>query len=169
VIPSEIMAHDLRFAALFSDWRLELMSTNWLGYWIIQLTSENHKPLAMLINLDHLTAICTSMRLCIDTANNPSQYPGATTMLQRVAVDLPTQDNTDGAITILSDWQERPYLNINYYRHRKVGRERARITQAFSIEDAERLYNFFATVYNQFPEKGAWTPRWRPSLTSSVS
>ena len=99
------MAHDLRFAALFSDWRLELMSTNWLGYWIIQLTSENHKPLAMLINLDHLTAICTSMRLCIDTANNPSQYPGATTMLQRVAVDLPTQDNTDGAITILSDWR----------------------------------------------------------------
>jgi hypothetical protein len=114
----------------------------------------------MLIDLDNLAAVCTGMRACIDAANDPSQYPGAATMFQRVAVDLPTQDNTDGAITILSDWQANdPYLNINYYRNREIGRKGLPpITQALSIKDAQRLYNFFASVYNQFPDKEDWTP-----------
>jgi hypothetical protein len=91
VIPPEIMARDLMFAAPMNGWRLELKSTNWIGYWIVQLTSESHELVEMLITFDHLTAICTGMRACIDVADDPSQYPGATTMLQRVAVDLPTQ------------------------------------------------------------------------------
>ena len=86
MIPSEITAHDLMFATTMNNWRLELLrSTNWLGYWIIQLTSESHELVDMLINFDHLTAICTGMRACIDVANNPSHYPWATTMLRRVA------------------------------------------------------------------------------------
>jgi hypothetical protein len=97
------------------------------------------------------------MRACIDVANNPSQYSRATTMLQRVAVDLPIQDNNDGAVTILSNWENGPYLNINYYRSRNV--ESETITQALSIEDARGLYNFFANIYNEFPAKKTWTPR----------
>ncbi len=54
MIPPEITAYDLMFAAHINDWRLELKSTNWLGYWIIQLTSESHEVVDMLINFDHL-------------------------------------------------------------------------------------------------------------------
>jgi hypothetical protein len=157
VIPPEITAHDLMFAAHINDWRLELKATNWLGYWIIQLTNESHEGVDMLINFGHLTAICTGMRACIDVASNPSQYPRATTMLQTVAVELPTHENNDGAITILSDWEESPYLNINYYRSRNV--ESPRITQTISIEDAQGLYNLFANIYSEFPAKKTWTPR----------
>jgi hypothetical protein len=163
VIPPDIMARDLMFAAPMNGWRLELKSTNWLGYWIIQLTSESHEVVEMLITFDHLTAICTGMRACIDVADDPSQYPRATTMLQRVAVDLPTQvtqKNTDGAISILSGWEEAPYLNINYYRSSNV--DSPAITQALSIEDAHGLYNFFANIYNQFPAKKTWAPRHTP-------
>jgi hypothetical protein len=50
VIPP-ITARNLMFAAHMNDWRLELKSTNWLGYWIIQLRSESHELVDMLIQL----------------------------------------------------------------------------------------------------------------------
>lgn len=157
MIPSSVIADELMLAAVINDWRLEVISTNWGGYWIIQLTSENNKPLAMLISFDQLTAICTGIRACIDAADNPSHYPGARTMFQSVAIDLPTQENNQGAISVLSSWEKSPHLVINYYRSRQAGGEVIR--QGTSIEDAKELYNLFANIYNRFPAKKTWTPR----------
>lgn len=154
MIPANIIADELLISALISGWRLEVMSTNLVGYWIFQLTKQDDDSLAILINFDHLAAFCNGMRACIDATDDSSQYPRATGMFQTVAVDLPTQKNGDGGISLVSDWKEVPHLTISYYRARKI--PGAVIRQTVSIKDARALYDFFAKIYNDFPNKQDW-------------
>lgn len=157
MIPSEIQANELMFDALISDWKLEVMSTNWSGYWIVQLTQQAKNPLVLLIDLDNLAAICQAIRSCIDTARDTKNYPRSKTMYITAASRLPTQTNDEGAITVLSIWESQPVLVINYFRGGHS--EDNVIRQGIALLDAIRLSDLFATVYNGFPGKQNWTPK----------
>lgn len=157
MIPREIEAHDLLIQAPISGWNLQVMSTNWAGYWIVQLSTKNSPPLALLIHLDNLASICQAMRSCIDTANQPSGYPRATTMLVTAASQLPTSENDKGAISILSEWSAEPIMVLNFYRGGH-GKENA-IRQALALDDAMKLSDLFASIYNDFQDKQEWKPR----------
>lgn len=158
MIAKEVQGKVLEVEALIDDWRLQLISTNWNGYWIIQLLSKGQPTLAMLIHFDQFSAICTGLRLCIDAAKDPSQYPRAKTMYRTVAADLPTNANDEGAITIVSDWTTEPVVLINYYRS-NLRTEGNVIKQGLHADDAMRLYDRLAIVYNAFDGKQGWTQR----------
>jgi hypothetical protein len=166
LIPSEIIAKNLLFEVYFTDWRFEWMSTNWCGYWIAQLKNDRGEALAFLLHLDNLAAICRGLRACIDTALNPASYPRATTMFQTVAINLPTTKSNDGGIAIVSEWQTEPLVMFFFYPDRKVEQHSSRIIQGLAVEDAQDLYNFFARVYNEFPEKHTWVPQ-KPTVIES--
>ena len=158
MIAKEVQGRVLEAEALIDGWRLELISTNWNGYWIIQLSSKGQPTLAMLIHLDQLSAICTGLRLCIDVTRDSSRYPRAKTMYRTVAVDLPTNANNEGAITIISDWTTEPVVLISYYRS-NLRVEGNVIKQGLHADDAMRLYDRMAGVYNAFSDKQNWAPR----------
>ncbi len=157
MIPKEIEAHDLLVEAPISGWKLEVMSTNWPGYWIIQLSQEGSHPLALLIRLDNLAGICCAMRSCIDTANNPEGYSRAKTMFVTAASNLPTPSNDKGAVTVMSEWSAEPIMVLSYYRGGHG--EGNVIRQELALDDAMRLSDMFATVYSRFPDKQTWEPR----------
>jgi hypothetical protein len=46
MIPKEIEADELVVEALISNWKLEVMSTNWRGYWILQ----RKRPVSTVLN-----------------------------------------------------------------------------------------------------------------------
>jgi hypothetical protein len=160
LIPAEIIAENLIFEVHFTDWHFEWMSTNWHGYWIAKLRNDRGEAIAFLLHLENLAAVCQGLRACIDTALNPSSYPRATQMFQTVAINLPTTKSNDGGIAIFSDWETAPIVVFFFYPDRKIGQRSSlrRITQGLGIEDAQDLYNFFAKVYNEFPEKHSWAP-----------
>jgi len=158
VIPKEIQADVTLIEAMISEWRLEVMSTNWSGYWIIQLARKGAQPLALLVHLDQLAAICTGLRMCIDAAKNPSLHPGATTMHRLVAVDLPTQIGNEGAITITSGWDSTPVVMLRYHRDKRSSGDQV-IRQGLHADDAMDLYDLIVGVYNKFPMKQSWKAR----------
>ncbi len=158
MIPKEIEANDILVEAIISGWRFEIISTNWLGYWIVQLSSKEGKPLALLIHLDQLASICNGLRTCIDASRNPSRHPGVTNMVQTVAVELPTSVNDEGAMTIFAEWTTDPVIALNYYRDKRAS-GRAAIRQALHANDAMELYDRIVWVYNKFPNKQSWGRR----------
>jgi len=159
MIPAELEAKDLRFDAFISEWKLEVMSTNWHGYWILQLTHRNNPPLALLIDLDNLAAIVRSVQSCINAARDPNSYPGAKTMYVTAATGLPTQSNDEGAVTVLGEWKSEPFIVLNYFRGGHG--EGTIIRQALAVDDAMRLSDLFAVVYNECPHKESWKARIR--------
>ena len=156
MIPKDIKADVLLYQALISDWQLQVMSTNWSGYWIIQLISKKQRPLAMLIHLNNLAAICNGLRLCIDAAKNPSKYPGVKTMYQTLARELPTSHNNDGAMSVVSEWKTEPVVLLSYYGGRS--RSDGVIKQGLHVDDALEFYNCLSVIYEQFPNKQDWVP-----------
>lgn len=157
MIPRDVEADELLIEVPVSGWTLQYMSTNWPGYWILQLAHHDQPPLALLTDFSHLTAICQAMRSCIDAARNPGHFPRAETMLVTAASELSTPTNDEGAVSVMTEWSSDPVMVISYYRG---GRGDGNvIRQALAIDDAMALYNLFATVYNRFPEKRSWKPR----------
>ena len=142
---------------LISDWMLEVMSTNWPGYWIIQLRQEGHHSLALLVHLDNLAGICRAMRSCIDAASNLDVHPQAKTMFVTAASNLPTPSNDMGAVAVMSMWSAEPIIVLSYYRGGHG--DGNVIRQGLALDDAMRLSDMFTTIYNQFPDKQAWEPR----------
>lgn len=134
------------------------MSTNWSGYWIIQLSADGEARLALLINLDQLAAICTGLRACIDASLEPARHAGVTSMLQSVAASVPTQVNDKGAMAIHADWSGDPTVSLNYYRG-TLRSDGGVIRQTLHAADAMKLYNFVATIYSDFPNKKTWKER----------
>ena len=157
MIPPEVKANELLIEAPISDWILQVMSTNWLGYWILQLVQKGQPQHAILISLDNLVTICEAIRSCIDTAVNSESNSKAKAMFVTAASNLPTQMNDNGAVTVMADWSSDPVIGVSYY-----GGEHGEgnvIRQALALDDAMRLSDMFATVYNRFPEKKSWKPR----------
>jgi hypothetical protein len=157
MIPREIESEQCLFQATICEWRLEVSSTNWSGYWIVQLAHRKEKPLALLIDLDNLAAICQGLRKCIDVMSTPDLYPRATMMLDTCARELHTPDGSGGAIMVVSEWESTPIVSLRYYRGgHGAGNV---IEQSLYVDDAMRLYDMFAQVYDAFPNKQAWTPK----------
>ncbi|MEI8064047.1 MAG: hypothetical protein WCH84_08280, partial [Verrucomicrobiota bacterium] len=93
MIPKEIGAIQGLFETNISDWRLELMTTNWVGYWMLQLSNKKQKPLAFLIDLDNLAAVCQGLRKCIDaTKSSDFNLPRTSTIIITCASQLHTPD-----------------------------------------------------------------------------
>ena len=156
VIPKEIAAQDIEITAPISGWLLQFMSTNWSGYWILQLTKEQQNPVAMLLNLDHLTNICIGMRKAIDAALNPESFPHVTMMNVKIADNILTNLSDSGSITVISEWNCDKIATINYYPSTdRIGIVR----QTLYIADAMELCDMFSCVYNKFPDKHTWIPK----------
>jgi hypothetical protein len=161
MIPREITANELLIEIIeapTTQWTLQVMSTNWVGYWILQLSHRQQPPFALLIHLDNLAAICRAVRSCIDTAQTPQQFPGAETMFVTAASQLPTQKNEKGAVTVMSDWSSEPFLVLSYYRGGGHGDGNV-IRQALTLDDALKISDLFTAVYNEFADKKDWKPR----------
>lgn len=151
MIPKEVQANELLIEAPISGWTLQVMSTNWAGYWILQLTRLGHPPLALLMHLDNLSDICRAIRSCIDAASNPENYPRAKTMFVTAASDLPTQVSDKGAVSVMTEWNSDPIMVLSYYRGGHG--EGNIIRQVLALDDAMKLSDMFATVYNRFSDK----------------
>jgi hypothetical protein len=158
MIPKDLEANELLVEALISKWRLELLSTNWPGYWLVQLSSEGQDPLALLIDLDQFSNFCQALRRCIDAASKISPIPRGTQMLQTAATELPTQTTGSGAITVLADWETEPLIVLSYYRG-GPSPSRNTIRQMLHANDAMDLYDLLAAVYNNCPNKQSWEKR----------
>lgn len=158
MIPKEIEADVLLVEAVISEWRLQIISTDWPGYWIVQLSSKEGEPLALFIHLDQLASICIGFRACIDASTNPSRHIGVTNMVQMVATELPTSVSDEGAITIFAEWATDPIITLNFYRGKKSSTQAA-IKQVLHANDAMVLYDHIASVYNKFPNKQSWERR----------
>lgn len=158
MIPKEIEANELLIKADISNWLFQLMSTNWAGYWIVQLTNGD-KSLPMLIDLDHLIGFCSGLKKCIDAHKN-SNYVAAkiTGMNEIVASKLATPFNDEGSISITSDWESDPFITLNFYNNRKDSNKLV-IRQNLYNADAMKFYDLLAGVYNAFPDKSNWEPR----------
>jgi hypothetical protein len=169
MIPKEIIAYSLLISAPINGWNLEVMTTNWPGYWIFQISHEleNQPSLAMLINLDNLALICQAMRSCIDKAYKPSISSRQETMIVMAASQLPTPENDKGAVTIMSEWASDPTLTIIYYRGGQG--DGNRISQSLALDDAMDLSNMLAKVYNSFEDKKNWEPRATNEVSSGSS
>lgn len=159
MIPKEIEAIKRLLEANISGWHLEVLSTNWLGYWIVQLDSKGQRHLALLIDFDNLTAICMGLRQCINAASPgwSGVDGGAKTMFVTCARKLKTSEGNDGAITVISQWESKPIVELRYYRGGTHTRDT--VDQALYIEDAMRLSDMLADLYNSFPDKQNWAPR----------
>lgn len=70
---------------------------------------------------------------------------------------LQTQDGNSGAIAAVSEWEKTPLVTLRYYRGGH-GPENV-ISQVLHVNDAWRLADMFAQVYNAFPAKETWKPR----------
>lgn len=157
MILKEITADKLLLQVQLPEWRQQIMSTNWSGYWLVQFVSDSAKPLVMLINLDQLAAFCTALRQCIDVAVDPSQYPRTSTMYQSAASGVPTALNNEGAISVVSSWEAEATVLLSYY----FGRARSDgvIRQELYVNDAMELYNRLSIIYNEYPDKQSWVPQ----------
>lgn len=158
VIPKEITANELLIDTEISNWLFQLMTTNFLGYWILQL-SKDSKCLALLLDLESFNGFCTALKKCIDGPSN-STYSAAqiSNMYEIAASELSNPFNDDGAISILSNWESDPYITLNFYNNSE-GVNKLVIRQSLYIPDAMQLYNLLASVYNNFPDKLTWTPK----------
>jgi hypothetical protein len=158
MIPKEATANELLIEAEISNWIFQLMSTNWSGYWIIQL-SNGEKNLPLLIDLDVLARFCSGLRKCIDAQTNIN-YAAAniTDMYEIVASKLSNPFNDEGSISITSQWDSEPFITVNYYDNR-IDENRLTIRQSLISQDAKKFYDLLANVYNAFPNKSSWSKR----------
>lgn len=158
MIPKDVVANELLIEAEISNWIIQLISTNWSGYWIIQL-SNGKKNLPLLIDLDILAGFCNGLRKCIDAQTNIN-YAAAniTDMYEIVASKLSNPFNDEGSISIASKWDSEPYITINYYDNRR-DENKITIRQSLVIEDAKKFYDLLVNVYNNFPNKSSWVKR----------
>jgi hypothetical protein len=158
MIPKEVEADELLIKAQISDWLFQLMSSNWAGYWIVQL-SNDEKSLPMLIDLDHLAGFCSGLKKCIDAHKNPNYVAAKiTSMIEIVASKLATPFNDEGSISITSNWESDPFITLNFYNNRNDSNKLV-IRQSLHNADAMDFYNLLAGVYNDFPDKSNWEPR----------
>lgn len=156
MIPSDIRVEALVYEVTIGLWRLEIMTTQWNGYWICQLSRPEHRPLAMLIDLDDLTGICLGLRSCI---NNAHQKPVKTTQMYTfLARGLPTQSSDAGAISATAEWKaDQPEtVTLCFY----PGDRSENIYLAMALKDAMRVCDAFSIQYNETSDKQAWTPRY---------
>jgi hypothetical protein len=158
MIPKEVTANELLIEAEISNWIFQLMSTNWSGYWIIQL-SNGEKNLPLLIDLDVLARFCSGLRKCIDAQTNIN-YAAAniTDMYEIVASKLSNPFNDEGSISITSQWDSEPFIMVNYYDNR-IDENKLTIRQSLISQDAKKFYDLLANVYNAFPNKSSWSKR----------
>jgi len=158
MIPKEVEADELLIKAEISDWLFQLMSTNWTGYWIIQL-SNSEKSLPMLMDLDHLIGFCSGLKKCIDAHKNPNYVAAkVTSMIEIIASKLATPFNEEGSISITSNWESDPFIALNFYNNLKDSNKLV-IRQSLYNADAMKFYDLLAGVYNAFPDKSNWEPR----------
>ncbi len=158
MIPKEVTANELLIEAEISNWIFQLMSTNWSGYWIIQL-SNGEKNLPLLIDLDILARFCSGLRKCIDAQTNIN-YAAAniTDMYEIVASKLSNPFNDEGSISITSQWGSEPFITLNYYDNR-IDENKLTIRQSLISQDAKKFYDLLANVYNAFPNNSSWSKR----------
>jgi hypothetical protein len=158
MIPIEIKPNELLIKAEISNWLFQLMTTNWSGYWIIQLSS-GQKKFPILIDLDHLIKICSGLKKCIDAQKNPLyEVAKITSMHEIVASKLATPFNDDGSISISSNWESEPIITMNFYNNQKDS-DQPIIRQSLYQSDAMKFYDLLAGVYNSFPNKSDWKAR----------
>ena len=155
MIPKEVEANELLIEAEISDWLFQLMSTNWPGYWMVQL-SNGQKSLPMLIDLDNLVGFCSGLKNCIDAHKNENyKAANVTSMYEIVASKLSNPFNDEGSISITSDWESTPHITVNYYDNRN-DENKLTIRQYLINEDAKNFYDLLAAIYNAFPNKSSW-------------
>jgi len=120
MIPKEIEPVDLLIKVEIEEWKFELISTNWSGYWLVNLSNSKKDLVSVLIDLDELIAFCNSLKKCINASKN-ADYKAAEifNLYEIVASGLPTPFNDEGAISILADWQENPVITLNFYNNRE--------------------------------------------------
>ena len=157
MISAEVKARDVMMDAIINEWKLETISTNWPGYWIVQLTRPGHQFMALLVDLESLAGVCRAISQCIDAARDPSSYPGAKTMYVTAASGLPTTASNEGSISVMSEWESIPCLTTNYYSGAR-GKDSV-IRQSLDIEDAMKLCDLYTRIYLDFPGKERWSPR----------
>jgi hypothetical protein len=158
MIPKKVEADELLIKAKISDWLFQLLSTNWTGYWIVQL-SNSEKSLPILIDLNHLIGFCNGLKKCIDAHSNPNYVAAKiTSMIEIIASNLPTPFNDEGSISITSNWESDPFITLNFYNNQKDSHKLV-IRQSLYNADAMDFYNLLAGVYNSFPDKSNWEPR----------
>jgi hypothetical protein len=158
MIPKEIEADELLIKAEISDWLFQLISSNWSGYWIVQL-SNDEKSLPMLIDLDHLVGFCSGLKKCIDAHKNPNYVAGKiTSIFEIVASKLATPFSNEGSISITSNWESDPFITLNFYNNRNDSNKLV-IRQSLYNADAMKFYDLLAGVYNAFPNKSNWEAR----------
>lgn len=156
MIPKEIEPVDLLIKVEIEEWKFELISTNWSGYWLVNLSNFKKEFLSFLINLDELIALCNSLKKCINAPKN-ADYKAAEifNLYEIVASGLPTPFNDEGAISILSDWQENPAITLNFYNNREKP-DQLTARQSLMLDDAMEFFNLIAQVYNKFQDKHTW-------------
>lgn len=159
MIPKEIEPVDLLIKVEIDEWKFELISTNWSGYWLVNLSNSKKDLVSVLIDLDELIAFCNSLKKCINASKN-ADYKAAEifNLYEIVASGLPTPFNDKGAISILADWQENLVITLNFYNHREKPEElTARLS--LMLDDAMEFFNLIAQVYNKFQDKHTWKPK----------
>ena len=70
MIPKEIEPVDLLIKVEIEEWKFELISTNWSGYWLVNLSNFKKEFLSFLIDLEVLIAFCNSLKKCINGPKN---------------------------------------------------------------------------------------------------
>jgi hypothetical protein len=159
MIPKEIEPVDLLIKVEIDEWKFELISTNWSGYWLVNLSNTKKDLVSVLIDLDELIAFCNSLKKCINASKN-ADYKAAEifNLYEIVASGLPTPFNDEGAISILADWQENPVITLNFYNNREKPDELT-ARQSLKLDDAMEFFNLIAQVYNKFQDKHTWKPK----------
>jgi hypothetical protein len=158
VIPPVIETDVTEIEALISDWRFEMMTTSWSGYWIVQLSQKGASPLAMLLNLKGLENFCAGLRECVKAAQSKLPKPAPQAMVILVSENLPTQSNDEGAIQIIADWGSKPSVSICFYRNRKVSGKEV-IRQFLDASEAAEYLGYFERAYDRMPNKQSWVPK----------
>lgn len=148
MISRDIEAIETLVAAHFNPGGLlEFFSTNKPGNWILQLTHETKKPIALLLSNENFYALCTGLKQCIDTAMDSSNYPNAKVMTNTIAVDLPSTTSESGAILFTSSWDSDPVVQFKFYSNTK--NRDLEIDFVYYLEDAKRLFDLFFIAYQK--------------------
>ena len=158
MIPPAIETDVTEIEALISDWRFEMMTTSWPGYWIVQLSKKDASPLAMLLNLNGLENFCVGLRECINAAQTKLSKSAPHSMARLIAENLPTQSNDEGAIQIIADWGSTPSVAICFYRNRTVSGKEV-IRQYLDASDAAEYFGHFEKAVDRMPNRQSWVPR----------